>query len=588
MRNRQPSLRKLYRNIILFLIPVVIFTGILFMHVRSAILKQVLNSNHSDIKKEISDLEDICSNVNYALIQMLDSNEQIQVLMEENDKVRRNVAIFELQTDFKIRHDESRGICNYFFYDMNKSTLVYPLRENVNIRTEYAIRDEICRQMELGLVDASTISKKWTLDLMEEEKNSFIIKLYRNQDYFIGCWIPVDVIFRDFGVNEYSMANRMMMFEQYGQIETGMDRYKEIAKTDGLIVDAKKRSKVKGNYELSWYPFEKGEFSFVFCINILDNFQIVQNTLFLLIGISIFIFISGIVLLIYVQKNLLRPMSYFVNHLSVEYLLKQSKNAYSAQDSDGKVFTPYFKEMAQVDSMVKEAAAQIVDLKFAMYENEMEKNQIEMDYLQQQIKPHFYLNCMNIIYSMAQFGKMEEIKSFSLEIVEYLRGIFRCSSDKIILHKEIDHVKKYLDINATRYEDEFETEIKIEEGLEDCYIIPLLIHTLVENSIKHALFGSQILKICIEVERQSDEKENYIHICVHDNGTGFPDNVLQSLNNGEKLTSKDGKRVGLGNTARRIRFFYQGKARLAFSNKETGGAMSEIWIPEEHMESEIK
>ena len=145
-----------------------------------------------------------------------------------------------------------------------------------------------------------------------------------------------------------------------------------------------------------------------------------------------------------------------------------------------------------------------------------------------------------------------------------------------------------MEINATRYEDEFETEIKIEEGLEDCLIIPLLIHTLVENSIKHALFGSQILKICVEVERQSVGDENEIHIMVHDNGSGFSENILESLNNGEKLSTKDGSRVGLENTKRRIRFFYQGRARLLFSNKEAGGAMSEIWIPEEHMESEAK
>lgn len=583
MKNRQPSLRKLYRNIILLLVPTVFFTGMLFIHVRNAVLKQVLNSNHSDIKKEISDLEDTCGNTNYMLIQMLDSNEQIRVLMDETDAVRRNTAIFELQAYFKMRHDESQGICNYFFYDMNENTLVYPLREDADIRTEYAIRDEICRQMEIGLVDASAISRKWTLDLMEEETDSFLMKLYRNQDYFIGCWISLDVIFRNFGVNQYSMADRRMMFERGGQIETGANGYREITGTDELIVDAKKRNQVRGNYEISWYPFDKGDFSFVFCINILDNFQVVQNTLFLLIGVGTAIFISGIVLLVYVQKNLLRPMDSFVNHLSVENLLEQSGGEMHAQASGRKAQTPYFKEMAQVDKMFKDAAAQIINLKFAMYENEMEKNQIEMDYLQQQIKPHFYLNCMNIIYSMAQFGKMEEIKHFSLEIAEYFRGIFQRSNDRISLKKEIEHVKKYLDINATRYEDEFETEIKIEEGLEDCCIIPLLIHTLVENSIKHALFGSQILKICIKAERQLLENEKFIHIMVHDNGTGFPEIVLQSLNNGEKLASKDGNRVGLENTKRRIRFFYQGRARLVFSNKESGGAMSEIWIPEEHM-----
>ena len=37
-------------------------------------------------------------------------------------------------------------------------------------------------------------------------------------------------------------------------------------------------------------------------------------------------------------------------------------------------------------------------LKITLYEQELEKQKIEMDYLKIQIRQHFYMNCLNFIY----------------------------------------------------------------------------------------------------------------------------------------------------------------------------------------------
>ena len=574
MKNKKPSLRKLYKEIILLVIPVSIVVVVMFMHIRDVIVNQVVSLNRAEIENRIDNLDATCSNVNYSLIRMLGSDSSIQVLIEEADEIKRDVAIRELKTKFANMREQSLAMCNYFFLDMEKDDYIFPVQGN-DIQQQYQRKKFIYQYITQNANHIENLSKSWKLCLTEQEKDDFIIKLYRLDHFYIGCWIPIEKIYENFGVNQYSDLKSGMMFVQNGEVVTESERYMKMTKTRKLGVSRKNPTTLSGNYAISWYSFSKGDFSFVFGINVLDKFQSLQTLVLILISIVVFILAAGIFLLIYVQKKLLKPIDYFVNHLSLENILEKKNNEDYEQ--------PYFVEMAQVDEMFKNAATQIVNLKVAMYESEMEKQQIEMEYLQKQIKPHFYVNCMNIIYSMAQFGKIDEIKKFSKEIAEYVRGIFRRSNEPITLWQEICHVEKYLDINRVRYEDEFETEIYVEEEIKDCIIMPLVIHTFVENSIKHALYGREKLKIWITAERQIRDGNTMIYIQVRDNGKGFPEDVISALNNGELLKQKDGKRVGLSNTVKRIRIFWKETARIRFFNHPEGGAVSEILIPEEHM-----
>ncbi|MFR7900864.1 MAG: histidine kinase [Ruminococcus sp.] len=48
----------------------------------------------------------------------------------------------------------------------------------------------------------------------------------------------------------------------------------------------------------------------------------------------------------------------------------------------------------------------IITLKMDNYERQIQEEQIRCQFLQSQIKSHFFLNCLNIIYMLAQENNM--------------------------------------------------------------------------------------------------------------------------------------------------------------------------------------
>ena len=56
-------------------------------------------------------------------------------------------------------------------------------------------------------------------------------------------------------------------------------------------------------------------------------------------------------------------------------------------------------EFEQINRSFNKMMEQVRTLKIDVYEKEMEKKDIMMRYLSQQIQPHFVLNAMNILYS---------------------------------------------------------------------------------------------------------------------------------------------------------------------------------------------
>ena len=71
---------------------------------------------------------------------------------------------------------------------------------------------------------------------------------------------------------------------------------------------------------------------------------------------------------------------------------------------------------------------------------------------------------------------------------------------------------------------------------------------------------------------------------VEDNGIGFSSEVLQSLDRFETVPQENGRRrIGIQNSIQRLKLMYGEKVQISFSNKESGGAMVSIRIPEARM-----
>ena len=201
-----------------------------------------------------------------------------------------------------------------------------------------------------------------------------------------------------------------------------------------------------------------------------------------------------------------------------------------------------------------------------------------MDYLKIQIRPHFYMNCLNFIYSMIDFGQYDHAKSMSRITSDYLAYIFRNTCEMVPVTAEMNHCENYLKILLLRYPEKFTYYFEVHEEVKDAVIFPFLIQVFVENAAKHALTLETVPLISVTVYPEDRSEEKYVNIYISDTGNGFPEETLQRLKAGEDI-SEHGKHIGIENCLKRFRYYYGDTGEIHFDNSPLGGAIVDIHIP---------
>lgn len=166
-------------------------------------------------------------------------------------------------------------------------------------------------------------------------------------------------------------------------------------------------------------------------------------------------------------------------------------------------------------------SSEIQTLKVRLYEEKLDRANMELDYLTLQIKPHFYLNCLNVIYSLNLSGRTELVSQMTSYLMIYFRYLFKSSSSLVPLKEEMEHIRTYLHIQELRSSSDFTTDFSIDE-VAAVHPIPVLsVHTFVENIFKHAASSCDDLEISLEAHMVSENGTDFLHIQIHDNGNGF-------------------------------------------------------------------
>ena len=195
--------------------------------------------------------------------------------------------------------------------------------------------------------------------------------------------------------------------------------------------------------------------------------------------------------------------------------------------------------------------------------------QVEMNEMQEQMKPHFLYNTLDSIQALAMMGESQKV----CELVEALGKFYRKSvsggRERLSLEEEFQIVKDYVDIMKIRFEDSFECEIQMEESCKKYLLPKLTIQPLIENSFQHGIRGEERYGI---IGLAAYAREENLHIVVRDNGAGVPDEVIRDLNRSEE--PKRGKSLGLRGTIERLRLLYGENFIFTISN----GAYTEIHL----------
>ena len=228
-------------------------------------------------------------------------------------------------------------------------------------------------------------------------------------------------------------------------------------------------------------------------------------------------------------------------------------------------------EMASLINSFNGMSKQLQDLKLQVYEDKIEHQKQEIDYMQLQLKPHFYLNALNLINMMAQVGDTELIQELTVTLAEYMRFLINARKQSVTLEEELLHVNHYFKIMEIRFGDSFQVNQQVDNTILNVEIPPLTIQMLVENSLKYAFKINSSTIINIIAERI----EEGIRICVQDDGKGYSEEVLRRFSNNEMPRENH---IGLWNLRQRLRYMFGDQAIIMLSNRIPQGANSEITI----------
>lgn len=289
---------------------------------------------------------------------------------------------------------------------------------------------------------------------------------------------------------------------------------------------------------------------------------------------SLFLFLSFFMVLLIPVCYVLISKSYFK---PMEALIKTMQKIRDG-NIDEKVNSNYkIREFQEVNVTFNQMMTEIKNLKIESWERRLQKNRAELQYLQLQIKPHFFLNCLKNLYGMAELKRYEKMQGMIIQISSYLRYFFNDNMSLVAIGDEINHVKNYISLQKYSLEQDVECEFEIEEQLKDCIIPVLLIQPFVENSFKYGRKTNQTLRITIRIIELAMEEENMLDIIITDNGNGFKQEVLEQLNEQTPYQYTENN-VGIANICQRLFLIYGEKAMLQCNNLEDG-AQCEMILP---------
>ncbi len=214
---------------------------------------------------------------------------------------------------------------------------------------------------------------------------------------------------------------------------------------------------------------------------------------------------------------------------------------------------------------------QIDQLKIEKYEAQLEAQKTSLQYLQMQIRPHFYANVLNLIYALAEQKDYERIKELSNAITRYSRYRFQDPVQLVELEKELSHVQAYKTIQDIRYQGNIRFTFAIDDKALSALIPPFIIQNFIENSVKHAYTEGEPLSI--EIQVQVDRKTEKLQLTIRDDGPGFSQDLLGRC---WEEKSEEGH-LGLSNVYLRLQYIFEDNFDISLKND--GGAVATIQIP---------
>lgn len=206
---------------------------------------------------------------------------------------------------------------------------------------------------------------------------------------------------------------------------------------------------------------------------------------------------------------------------------------------------------------------------------ELAAKQLQLSNLQLQIRPHFLLNTLNLLYTLIQTHKEVPAQEMILYLSNYFRYMFRSGNNLSMFDREMALIEEYLHISSFQFPGAFEISYQIDPNVSMVRVPALLLHNFVENIISHSLISGKTIHIVFYAEYE----DQTVTIQISDDGRGMNEEDVAMINSGDFSSIAAGQHVGIQNSVKRLKYYYGEKATLEVESQLNVGSTFTISFP---------
>lgn len=537
------SLRKILAVMLAVLFPVAL-GGIFFILYT---IRDTQEREHealcASIRTQTAQVSTELSRMNSYMVDLLLNDPYVEELRFAKTVNQRNVAARNLISQFEYDDVIWDTAYSFSFFIPQEELMFSRFNYTFPYADNLAMRAFFQEKIHSGTLELPGI----TWETITQGESLYLYQVYRVDNITLAAWVSCDALF--FPIKANSLSPQGDIF----YLSASQATKKEFP--DHTV-----------QFEIS------PEYTHVSLV-ITDEPYLDWGSFSLMICFVVFIFLVVLVVTIYTlryyRRYIQQPLENFIHHVD-EY----SKHRQSVKRGG-------IRELNDALEAFDGLSQQIEKLRIDLYEEKLVLAQTEMEYLQLQIKPHFFVNCFSLIHAMAQKQEYKRIQSFCVKLSNYVRYLFSESLSLVPLERELSMVREFLDIQRIRHRVDSQLTEDITGTPEAWQVPPLALLTFVENALKHG--GSKNIHIEIRVRLCQAEAKEWLQILVQDTGAGFPPSMLEKASQPEPGKSNT-RHLGIFNISKRLQFLYGENFRLSFSNNSQGGLVT-LLLPMEWQEN---
>lgn len=513
--------------------------------------RNILNAYTEQVKTSIDKVDQF-------LYDIYSTDKNFQALQREQSSAAEYGSAYELREKLRTRIIMQDYLSSFYIFYGNGEKCWYGTQEKFS---DFVYSQEIKKMLEQYQANASQ-GKSWST-VSADGKISLFVCYKKGGVSVIGVYTLPDLAEL---IEKNTNLKAQVCIVQNGDILSGKKQANQIRLLGKISGNEDSLEEIKLDYQLFGRKLSNMDFWIctVYPVKLWQTATALQILLLLVTLLSVF---AVFVLFVFVRRQVVQPLRQLTDTMN------RIRNGETREVPE---IGGSFEEFAEVRRTLEKMVRELEEQKNLTYEEIIEKQKAQMQYLQLQLKPHFYLNGLKTVNALAMAHEDEKIQELVLNLSEHLRYLLRAEQETVPLSRELAFVENYIGLQKHVTGRPVTSEITVDPEVEDWQIPILSVQTFVENSIKYAKLGdaSSPLEIQITASYLKTEDGDYLDLVVQDNGQGYSDEILEEIN-GDAAAGR--VCVGINNIKRRCGFLYGDRAEYLFENNE--GAVSELILP---------